>query len=578
MWPTYASPIDGILNTLAGLLALVKHRKSHADLVNIDNSRPARTLELPSRIEKARGALQSALRKWNVNQTLHVGFEMLVPGLLSQLSEEGIVFDFEGRLALTTLHQKKISRFHPDIVASEQPTTLLHSLEAFVGAFDFGLLKHHCTDYGGMFGSPASKAAYLSHSPEWDFRAQTYLENVVRSYGSCGGVPSGFPTPVFEISWIMSTLLACDFNVEHFQQDDIQAITGYLRKAIRDQDGVLGFAPSFLPDADDTSRSLLALTALGVQVDRAPLIRNFEGRSHFKTYQLERDPSASANCNVLLALLTSSHVDQYVPQIEKAVRFLCTCWNANRLQDKWNLAAEYTEMLLASALCQLLRVYDHHSRKDIAADVIKIDAPIILVQVLSRTLCRQQVNGSWEDSVEKTSYATILISDALKLPWRLPIRQHAEAAFSKAKTYLASRSGQWGTGDYLWIEKVTYKCPILSETYCLAAMNSSAEKQPWTSKVEQLFGIDETRIQKMPKFFGQLSLLQGLSEPTMAFAIYEAAVYANRLKQVRLDVFPRDDMDMSADKYLEYIPIAWTAINAADGFRLSGDLGMKCGR
>lgn len=570
MWPTYASPIDGILNTLAGLLALVKHHKSDTT-VNFDNAHPARVWELPSRIAKARRALESALCNWNVKQTLHVGFEILVPSLLCQLSEEEIVFDFKGRAALMTLYQKKLLKFNPEMVASEQPTTLLHSLEALIGAFDFGLLKHHCTDYGGMLGSPASTAAYLSHSPEWDFRAQKYLENVVRSYESCGGVPSGFPTPVFEISWTISTLLACDFNVGNFRNDDLQVVTQYLRKAIGDQDGVLGFAPPFLPDADDTSRSLLALTGLGVQIDRDPLIRNFEGSDHFKTYQLERDPSASANCNVLLALLTSPNVDQFVPQIEKAVKFLCTCWNTNRLRDKWNLAAEYTDMLLASAICQLLRVYDHGSMKDIAVNVIKIDIPIILVQLLGRTLCRQLGNGSWGNSVEKTSYGVILVSYALKLPWQLPIRQHAEAAISRAKTYLESHSSQWATGEYLWIEKVTYKCPILSEAYCLAAMNSSAEKQSWTSEVEELFEIDGTKAQKMSKFFGQLPLLQDLSESTMMFAIYEAAMYASRLKQVRLDVFPRDDIGMSADKYLDYIPIAWTTINAANNFKLSGD-------
>lgn len=348
-----------------------------------------------------------------------------------------------------------------------------------------------------MLGSPASTAAYLLHSPEWDFRAQTYLENVVRSYGSSGGVPSGFPTPVFEISWAVSTLLASDFQVEDFSHDDLQAVTDYLRKLFLDQDGVLGFAPSFLPDADDTSRALLALTAVGVEADRGPLIRNFECTSHFKTYQLERNPSASANCNVLLALLASSKVHQYVPQIEKAVKFLCACWNANELQDKWNLAFEYTEMLLASALCQLLRVYDHGSLKTIDVDIVKTEVPTILVQLLSRTLERQQGNGSWDNSIERTAYAILLISEALQLPWIPLVRQHVEAAFSQAKAWLESRSSQWANGEYVWIEKVTYKYPILSEIYCLAAMKSSAKKPSWCHEVEQAFSTDETESRKM---------------------------------------------------------------------------------
>ncbi|KAF2967053.1 hypothetical protein GQX73_g6510 [Xylaria multiplex] len=569
MWPTYASPIDGILNTLAGLLALLKHHNSNT--INIDDPHLAKYWDVPKRVEKARIALQSALNDWDVNQTLHVGFEMLVPGLLRQLDEEGVVFEFDGKSALMTLYQKKLAKTHPDMVASKQPTTLLHSLEALIGAFDFGLVRHHCSAYGGMLGSPASTAAYLLYSPEWDVRAQSYLENVISSYGSCGGVPSGFPAPVFEISWIISTLFTSDFSVEDFLEGDLHIVTEYLRKAISNQDGVLGFAPTFVPDADDTAKSLIALTALGLEIDRAPLIRNFEGSTHFKTYQFERTPSISANCNVLLALLTSPDVDQYVPQIEKAVKFLCNCWNANRLQDKWNLAPEYTYMLLASALYQLLSVYSHGSLRDFAENVIKIDVPIILVQLLGRTLFKQQNDGSWEGSVERTSYGVLLISYALKLPWPLPIKQHAEAAFLKAKTYLEAHAKEWATGDYLWIEKVTYRLPTVAEAYCLAAMNSSVGEQPWTSGVKQIFEINDTRIKRMASFFGHLPLLQGLSDAAMTFAIYEAAIFSGRLKQARLDIFPRDDIAMSADKYLEYIPIAWTTTNAANGFALSGD-------
>lgn len=569
MWPTYASPIDGILNTLAGLLALVKHRKS--DVEDLDSTHSASRWDLPSRIEKARRALELALDHWNVNQTLHVGFEMLVPSLLSQLGEEGLFFQFEGRSALFTLHQKKLSTFIPDIVISPQPTTLLHSLEALVGVVDFGLLKHHCTEYGGMFGSPASTAAYLLYSPEWDSRAQTYLENVIRSYGSSGGVPSGFPTPIFEVSWVISTMLACGFHVDDFHNSDLEGVTEYLRKAIRDQGGVLGFAPRFLPDADDTSKSLLALTALGVQIDRAPLVRHFEGSDHFRTYQLERDSSVSANCNVLLALLTSANVDEYVSQIDKIANFLCTSWNADRLQDKWNLAAEYTNMLLASAFSKLLHVWDQGLLRTVAGNIIEIDVPIILVQLLGRTIRRQGENGSWDDSVEKTSYGILLISHALKLPWHLLLRQHAEAAYRKAKTYLESHSSQWETGEYLWIEKVTYRCPTISEAYCLSAMKSSVEKQSWSAEVERIFGMAEIKIRKMCKFFSQLPLLHGLSEADTMFAVYEGILYANRLKEIRLEIFPRDDMDMSGDKYLEYIPIAWTTINATLGNTLSSE-------
>lgn len=226
-------------------------------------------------------------------------------------------------------------------------------------------------------------------------------------------------------------------------------------------------------------------------------------------------------------------------------------------------------MLLASALCQLLRIYDDGSLSDLAASV-KVDTPIILVQILGRTLCRQLGDGSWGHSVEENSYGVLLISYVLELPWSLPVRRVAEVAFSNAKRYLESHSTQWAISEYLWIEKVTYKLPTLSEAYRLAAMRSSIKEPSWSSGVKQLLGLADTKVQRMTMFFSNLPLLQNLSQVTMTFAIHEAAMYTSRLRQVRLTVFPRDDMDMSADKYLEYIPIAWTTINAANNFKLSG--------
>lgn len=67
------------------------------------------------------------------------------------------------------------------------------------------------------------------------------------------------------------------------------------------------------------------------------MIKEFEAKDHFRTYCSERDPSLSANCNVLLALLYSDNVSRYMPQILKCVKFICMCWweNAGSIKDKW---------------------------------------------------------------------------------------------------------------------------------------------------------------------------------------------------------------------------------------------------
>ena len=83
-------------------------------------------------------------------------------------------------------------------------TTLLHSLEAFVGEIDFDMLKDRKT-FGSMMGSPASTAAYLMNASRWDSEAEDYLRKVMdegQGKGS-GGVPSVFPMPVFEATWVL---------------------------------------------------------------------------------------------------------------------------------------------------------------------------------------------------------------------------------------------------------------------------------------------------------------------------------------------------------------------------------------
>lgn len=191
-WESDASLDDGILNTLAALLAL----KKRSDKADIDPS------ALAVSISKAKTYLEEKLPDWDVDLGIHVGFEILVPALLAMLEKENIFFNFSGRRVLETLRAAKLAHFDVQMIYGGQ-TTLLHSLEAFVGAIDFNVLKHRKT-FGSMMGSPASTAAYLMNSSQWDSEAEEYLRKAIdegQGKGS-GGVPSVFPMPVFEATWV----------------------------------------------------------------------------------------------------------------------------------------------------------------------------------------------------------------------------------------------------------------------------------------------------------------------------------------------------------------------------------------
>ncbi|KAJ6025059.1 Ent-kaurene synthase [Penicillium herquei] len=569
-WGTYASPVDGILNTMAGLLCLLAHRD--ASITMHSTGVDLKSINYDWKISQATTVVSEALKMWDVKSTLHVGFEILVPSLLNQLSERGVNLEFPARPELMKLYERKLAHFRPEMVTSKYQTTLLHSLEGLIGKVNFDQLSHHCTGYGGMLGSPASTAAYLINSTQWDDSAEKYLRNVIQSYGGCGGVPSGFPTPVFEVSWTISTLLASGYSIKDLPYSDVKILTAYLRQLLHDQNGLLGFAPGFLCDADDTAQTVLALRHLGIEADPTPLVKQFEAADHFQTYKLERNPSFSANANILHALLAATKPSMYEPQIEKAVKFMLSIWDDGALKDKWNLASEYSEMLLSSALLRLLQAWSQGLLKKMPSELIAVRVPITLSQLFSRALTRQHENGSWGNSIERTAYSALLLASMLKLPWLQSIRDFAQTALLRARQYLTLHANNWADGDYIWIEKVSYRLPILSEAYSLAAMRAPTEEIAWSTEVVNIFAMSEKKLVKMSKFFGSLPLFNQTSERTMLFAVAEAYLYTKLLKAVRLHIFPRDSMGMTEDKYLDFIPIAWTTVNSASNYPLSGKI------
>ena len=196
-WESYASEVDGILNTMAGLLAL----KVHLDTPqNRSSSLPS---DIENRISNACAALENMLQHWDVQASVHVGFEILVPALLQSLEKKGFSFAIPGHRFLEVLNQKKLAKFDARILYGKVPTTLIHSLEAFTGRIDFDRVCHHKIG-GSMMCSPSATAAYLINSSTWDYEAEEYLAQVVASsrHEVVGGIPSAYPTTIFMLTWV----------------------------------------------------------------------------------------------------------------------------------------------------------------------------------------------------------------------------------------------------------------------------------------------------------------------------------------------------------------------------------------
>jgi hypothetical protein len=180
--------VDEIVNSLACLLSLRMHSK-------VDSG-------LEDKIEKATRFLTSRLSVWDVSTTERVAFELIIPSMLDLLALEGIHLQFPDYKMLRQLNHAKMSKIDLSLIY-EHPSTILHSLEAFIGKVDFDKLSGRL-DGGSMMASPSSTAAYLMNTSMWDDSAEKYLSDAVQNGRRIGEgvVTDVFPIHNFEFAWV----------------------------------------------------------------------------------------------------------------------------------------------------------------------------------------------------------------------------------------------------------------------------------------------------------------------------------------------------------------------------------------
>ncbi|CAI6087703.1 unnamed protein product [Clonostachys chloroleuca] len=481
-WESYASPIDGILNTAAALRALNKHRRT------------SDTQDLSERCRKAEAALQLLLEDYDTSSSDHVGFELLLVQHLSLLeTEAGIIIDFRQRGALEALRDEKLGTL-PLTSVYEAPSTWYHSLEALIGYIDFDKVRPLRESNGSMMGSPSSTAAYLMYASEWDDEAETSLQNVI-NFGACqrdGSVPCAWPTTIFEITWVITTIDAAGIKIDVGEAPPIAKL---LNDTLLEQNGVFGFGRVSFADADDTAKGITTLRILGTKTGIESLLKTFERETHFKTYPGERNPSFSAHCNILICLLKQDDPTHFITQISKAVNFLVSHMLQGKFHEKWvslltlpfpSLIYEavlltdlYWIMLLAEVLEVLYqnenviqKLFQHNPS-------FKETLPFISLHLLIRILVDKRNNGSWDNGHEPSAYAILALSFLARLPWIQSIDIGGTiSAMARGKSFLFSKRDEWPKGNYLWIEKVAYAPNLLSEAYCIAASMARKPSDP----------------------------------------------------------------------------------------------------
>jgi len=197
-------PVDEIVNTLASLLAMKRHLK-------VDD--PVPDEDLPQRITSATNFLAQKLSELDPCVTDDAAFEVLIPSMLDLLEIEGVQLRFEEWDRLREQNQRRMSKINFSALY-ENPQSILHSLESFIGLVDFDRLGQYLKD-GGMMGSPASTAAYLMNASKWDEAAEGYLKEAVENGRRIadGMVTTVFPMSSFEFAWVLRPWFPVDCSL-----------------------------------------------------------------------------------------------------------------------------------------------------------------------------------------------------------------------------------------------------------------------------------------------------------------------------------------------------------------------------
>lgn len=197
-WVMRDFTLGTVLNSLAGLLAIVKRRKSLSD----KHKDAAASLDL--RITKATDFLQGQFATWDPRSNVHYRSVILVPALLAMLRAENIHLHCGGS---AKIERQRIESLHTLGSVSSQRNGFnlaVYFLEAHMDAAK-SLPPEANASHHGISCSPSSTAAFLLGTKAGNEECEAYLSAAIKATCTSGGVPSLFPLSDTEVAYVSSS-------------------------------------------------------------------------------------------------------------------------------------------------------------------------------------------------------------------------------------------------------------------------------------------------------------------------------------------------------------------------------------
>jgi halimadienyl-diphosphate synthase len=257
-----------------------------------------------------------------------------------------------------------------------------------------------------------------------------------------GGMPNVAPFDVFEIAWALWNL---SFIPDLKKNGKLTPHIDFLSKAWQPKRGV-GFAADYsVKDSDDTGLVYDTLLRFGCEKDLASVLI-YEEKDHFRCFDLEVNPSVSANIHVLGAL-GQAGLDQRNSSVQKVLRFLQKARGQNAYWvDKWHSSTYYATAHAIIACAKF-------------ANELVDDSVKWILQTQNR-------DGSWGtyiSTAEETAYAM----QALWF-WNEHVARVPKSALKNGARWLGEHMDQ--PYPPLWIGKCLYNPSLVIRSAVLSAL------------------------------------------------------------------------------------------------------------
>lgn len=183
---------------------------------------------------------------------------------------------------------------------------------------------------------------------------------------------------------------------------------------------------------------------------------------------------------------------------------------------------------------------------------------IVLFQVCFRPLLQQELDGSWNHSVEETAYALLILTQARKVSFFDLLREPLEDSIRRGVAFINSHTEN--PPSRIWVEKVSYSSSILTDSYVLAALKAASSESSnnigWSSWAKS----NPAKLEKHVALFHRAPLFSSCPLWELRGSMVEALLFKPLLIAKRLNVFPRQGLE-GDEKYFNVLPLFWTACN-----------------